>query len=68
MNSYIPKNATLQLAPQTIIKIIGHGASAEQILQAVILNNGNITHLNNKINAVWKSLGQRRQNNSTQLD
>ena len=42
--------------------------SAEQILQAILLNNGNINHLNHKINAVWKNPGQRRLNNSTQLD
>ena len=67
LNHYIPDNLILQTAPQTVIKNIGHGASAEQILQALILDNGNFTHLNNKINAVWKSPGQRRQHN-TQLD
>ena len=66
--NYIPNNAILQPAPQTVIKNIGHGASAEQILQAVIMDNGNLSHLNNKINVVWKSPGQRRRNNSTQLD
>ena len=58
----------MQTAPQTVINNTGHGASAEQILHAVILDNGNLSHLKNKINAVWKGPGQRRQNTSTQLD
>ena len=41
---------------QLVIKNIGHGPSAEQILSAVMPENGSITSLKNKINVVCKSL------------
>ena len=33
ITNYVPNNSILQTAPQTVIKNIGRGVSAEQILQ-----------------------------------
>ena len=45
----IPDNAILQVAPQTTIKNIAQGASVEHLLQAIILDNGNIPNIHSEI-------------------
>ena len=60
LKKYTPENANLQVAPQTTIKYIAFGASVENVLKAVILDNGNIENMQTKIYAVWKSPDQRR--------
>ena len=46
---------------------IAQGAPVEHVLQAIILEDGNIPNIHSKINVIWKSPGQRRHNNSLQL-
>ena len=68
LNSYILENAILQVAPSTTIKNTAFGASVENVLQADILDNGNIENIHTKINAIWKRQGKRHHDNKTQLD